>query len=502
MAGKQTGITGLADVSAGQRDHVLPGARCARPGPIGLLDEDTDDALQGKPPIPVSSSQIRVKVTSDGTTPIPDLRCTVIVGSSAPTTITTDKQGILVSSDKSPGSVTIAVPDKLIKISSDVTPTASLTISPQASVRGATATISITPPNGAFGFKVAEWKYDISHTNPGDPAAATGSVTRPTNEGASTFDKEWSGILVGSGKASARFIVGVTVREAGNAAVNATVTAMDPVSISLNVSVTNRSNFKSLLKENPEGTLNVTIGAKFENLGGHGWEFTSPPNDTLQVAAEIASGPNKGCKFLSAFKGTFVSKPQLNAELKNAASVFARAQDKAYLTEINAVSLKPAKEIPRNLYDILPNSGGTIKIKDEPAFRTALGLKATDSFANTGHCITQGGLLSGTRLHESGHKENCLKALRALDPGAVAEALIQLPGKILNFAKLVTDRITVVANANSQPNDGHNVVDEVGSRSSQSLAFISGKELPGCNTDQAGNSIGPAWDPTQNAKLK
>jgi hypothetical protein len=137
MAGKQTGIIGLADVSAGQRDHVLPGARCARPGPIGLLDEDTDDALQGKPPIPVSSSQIRVKVTSDGTTPIPDLRCTVIVGSSAPTTVTTDKQGILVSSDKSPGSVTIAVPDKLIKISSDVTPTASLTISPQASVRGA-----------------------------------------------------------------------------------------------------------------------------------------------------------------------------------------------------------------------------------------------------------------------------------------------------------------------------------------------------------------------------
>jgi hypothetical protein len=73
---------------------------------------------------------------------------------------------------------------------------------------------------------------------------------------------------------------------------------------------------------------------------------------------------------------------------------------------------------------------GAITIKDKKAFDAAFNLQAGDTFKDSGHCITQVALLAGTRPLESGdpdrsHKANCLKALRALDPGVFAEAVVQ-----------------------------------------------------------------------------
>src|SRR5215471_15536378 len=191
MAPKRTGIIGISDNIAGENDNFLPGARCAKPGPIGLDGQDDANPLQTKPGTTGSSPQIKIKVTSDGTRPIPDLKCTLTVGSSPSKTVTTDKHGFVSSSDRTGGAVTIATKEKLLKISSDATPTATLSVTKQSPVRGAEATIAITPPKGLFGFQVTEWTYEISHTNPGDHSASTTTVTRPANESPPT---EWKGI--------------------------------------------------------------------------------------------------------------------------------------------------------------------------------------------------------------------------------------------------------------------------------------------------------------------
>jgi len=500
MPGTQTGIIGLADNDVGEKGHFLPGGRSARPGPIGLLATDAGDALQAQQGAPGSSPQIAVKVTSDGTAPIAGLKCIVTVGSSTPKTITTDNHGFIFSSDQTAGAVTIEAPSKLIKLSSNATPTATLAVSPKPPVRGSAATITITPPAGAIGFKVTEWSYKISHTNPGGSSASTGTVTRPASENASTFDQQWQGTMSSSGKAVAKFVVGETVRASGNGAVNVTVTVLDPAETSLDITVNSRSGFGAGLKENPERTITQAIGGKAEKLGEHkwdlgqaGWKFTA--------SQAIASGPNNGCVFVASFTGTFSSTPGINSDLTNATTKFSLAQDKAYLTDINGNRLNPAKVIPRNLYDV--GKQGAITIKDKPAFDAALNIQPGDTFHNTNHCITQAALLAGTRRHEAGdpdrsHKANCLRALRALDPGVFAEALVRLPGANLDFQQTIDARVQTVRDTAAST---HSVVDEAKSKSSQSLVFVAGKSIPEVNMDANDQLIGPAWDPAANAEL-
>lgn len=500
MPGKETGIIGLADDSADQRDPLPPGAQFAKPGPMGLRTEDADDALPAQAGKPVPSSQIIVKVTTDGTTPIIGLKCTVTVGSSTPTTITTDKQGLLVSSDQSAGAVTIEVPGKLIKLSSNATPTATLDVTPKPPVRGSTATISITPPTGAIGFKVTEWSYNISHTNPGSSSASTATVTRPASESASTFSQQWQGTMCASGKAIAKFIVGETVRASGNTAVNVTVTALDPVQASLDIAVSSRTGFEAGLTENQEQTITKAINGLSENLGQHKWSLGQAGWKHKESSA-ITSGPNNGCVFVASFTGTFSSTPGINSDLTNATSKFSLAQDKAYLIEVNGNRLNPAKVIPRNLYDV--GKQGAITIKDTKAFSAALNIQPGETFNNTAHCITQAALLVGTRRHESGdpdrsHKANCLKALRALNPGVFAEALVRLPGEKLDFQQTIDTRVTIV---NDTASSTHQVVDEAKSKSSQSLVFVAGKSIPDVNMDAKDQLIGPAWDPGVNKEL-
>jgi hypothetical protein len=500
MAGNQTGIIGLSDDDAGQKGNSPPGARSARPGPIGLLAADAGDELQSQQGPPGTTSQIAVKVTSDGTTPIAGLQCTVTVGSSTPKTITTDNHGFLFSSDQSAGAVTVEASGKLVKLSSNATPNATLAVTPKPPVRGSAATITITAPTGAIGFKVIEWSYNISHTNPGSSSASTGTVKRPASENPSTFDQQWQGTMCASGKAVAKFIVGETVRASGNGAVNVTVTALDPVEASLDITVSNRSGFGAGLKENQEQTIAKAIGGKAENLGEHKWSFGAA-GWTFKASQPTALGPNNGCVFVTNFTGTFSSTPGINAALTNATSPFSLAQDKAYLIEINRNTLNPAKVIPRNLYSV--GQGGAITITNKSAFDAAMNLQPGDTFKNTGHCITQPALLAGTRRHEAGdpdrsHKANCLKALRALDPGLFAEALVRLPGATLDFQQTIDTRVKIV---NDTAASTHSVVDEAQSKSSQILVFVAGKSIPDVNMDANDQLIGPAWDPTVNAEL-
>jgi hypothetical protein len=124
------------------------------------------------------------------------------------------------------------------------------------------------------------------------------------------------------------------------------------------------------------------------------------------------------------------------------------------------------------------------------------------SAKTSGHCIDQTRLLAGTQRHEykdpdKSHKQNCLKARRALDPIKFAEALVQLPGKTINFLNLVNARATAVINAAPT----HDVVDETETRKAGALKFKSGEKILGVNSDNTGTVIGPVWNPTANAEL-
>jgi hypothetical protein len=465
-------------------------------------------ANSGKMTVP---AHIAVLVTSDGKAPISGLACTLSVGSNT-TNLSTSNQGWVVSADRSSGAVTIEAAGKATKIATDPTPAATLAIVPTSPARGAKAKISITPPSGAFGFKVTDWSYDISHTNPG-MSVSTATVTRPTSESASTFDREWEGILCASGKANAKFTQGATVRASGDAAVKATVTALDPLNASpLNVSVSRRTGFEAKLTLKPEKSFSKALDGLFLNLGEHAWQPSALPQgqSPVELSLEIGLGPNKGCVFVTTAKLGFSSEPQINALLTNPASGFSKAQDKAYLIAVNNINLPTPKIIPRSLYDITPpnksNTGGAIVFKDATlgAAQSALGLKPTDSISfGSGHCMPQTDLLDQTRKHEfagpsdRSHRGNCQKALRALDPGVFAEALVQTPGPKLDFSALITARAALVASANDSPNAGHNVVDEPGSLKAQDLVFTR-ETIPGVNQDDQGQKIGNVWDPVKN----
>jgi hypothetical protein len=468
-------------------------------------------AVQVKSGKIVTAPHIAVKITTDGTTPIGGLACILSVAANE-AKIASSAQGFVVSADRSPGAVTIKAAAKLIKFPADRTSIAELDITPSPPdplVRGSKARIFVSTVNqvpGTIGFKATEWSYDISHKNPGSSSSSTATIKRSAKEDPASFDKDWEGILCASGTARMKFVTGRTMRDSGDAAVNTTVTALDPVEAKLEITVSSRSSFQATLLEENEQSLTRAINGRFENLGQHDWNFRPPKKGSaLDLVPPIGTGPNRGCRFISAFGGTFVSTPRINTQLTDANSKFSQTQDKAYLTMVNNKVLNPAKVIPRNLYDIVPSgageSGTNIKIPDKAAMLTALGFPADASLKFTGHCATQAAILSSTRQHEFGdaersHKANCLKALRALDPWGVAEALVLLPGQSLNdLSTLIMKRIKLVlkaANSDDPPQGiDHKVIDEAATRKAQDLVFAAGEQVP--------DIIGPVWDPTVNA---
>lgn len=435
---------------------------------------------------------IAIHVVNTASTPVASLACVLTIGTTS-TNVTTSSAGWIVSQDTSAGAVTVRSNTRSLSTSSAGTttaPQASLSVTPASPTRGASASIDITPPAAAVGFKVTEWKYDASHTNPGNSSASTATITRPTTESPTTFDQKWEGILVTSGTARARFVVGATVRASGDAAVNATVTASDPVEVTLSVTVARRTNMTSTLVENAIGTLTKAI-TSFHDLGQHEWNSSSVRINSTA----IASGPNRGCEFTDTASVTFTSTPKINSLLNNASSAFSLAQDKAYLTDPT-----PVRVIPRNLYDVGPQ--GAVQEKTPGAIANHFGIGAGQTFTISNHCIDQARLLAGTKRHESedtdkSHKTNCLRALRALEPVVFAEALVKLPGETLNFRTTFQARVNLVVGVSST----HDVVDEAATRTAHAVQFVSGQQIEHVNADASGTLIGPVWNPTTNSQL-
>jgi hypothetical protein len=448
----------------------------------------------GKLSIP---AHIAVRLTSDGTKPVGGAVCDLTIGSTA-TSIKSSSAGWIFSADRSAGAVTLAVKDKSIVTAGAAAPKAALTTTPPKPVRGDKAKIAISGPSGSVGFKVSEWKYEISHQNPGTASALTASVVRPTTENKASFGDFWEGILCASGTVKVKFGAGITLRASGDKPVSATVTVQDPAETSLAVTVEPRTGatWESGLVEKPEQPL-VRAITSFHDTGEHKWD---PSALKVDAAPAIAEGPNRGCTFVKAASITFTSIPSINSLITNAASAFSAAQDKAYLT-----SPAPVRVIPSHLYTV--GAGGKITIKDNDAFAAwILGrpLKPGEGWSakTSGHCIDQPRLLSGTQRHEykdpdKSHKQNCLKARRALDPIKFGEALVQLPGKTINFLNLVNARVTAVINAAPI----HDVIDETETQKAGALKFKAGEKILGVNSDGTGAVIGSVWNPTTNREL-
>jgi hypothetical protein len=434
---------------------------------------------------------IKALVQRDSGAALSGLQCELAIGSQT-TNVTTSRGGWIWSNNRGAGAVTLRCDSRLLKAVGGANPQATLAVNPSPPVRGGQATITVTPPSGAFGFRVTQWLYEISHTNPGAAAASTSTVTRPASESSSTFHQSWAGTLCASGTPKARFVVGLTLRTAGSAGVSQTVIALDPLEAALAVTVSARTGaaWQSGLTENAEATLTRAIN-RFEDVGEHGWT-TSGGNVT---PGDITSGPNKGCQYVSGASVTFVSSPKINEALTNTASAFAQAQDKAYL-----VSPSPVRVIPSHLYTV--GAHGAINITDAVAFSNWAGLAPGQQATFSGHCISITDLQTGTRRHEHteanrSHKANCLKARRALDPIRFAEALVKLPGQTLNFQNTIQSRIRQVISVGAT----HDVVDEARSLADQTVAFIANQTIPAVNGDATGSIIGPVWNPTTNREL-
>jgi hypothetical protein len=342
---------------------------------------------------------------------------------------------------------------------------------------------------------VTEWKYDISHTNPGPAATAravTATVTRPATESATTFDQNWQGVICAAGTVKTKFVAGTVVRASGDTAVSAALQAVDPVEITLAVDVSARTGaaWTTTLTEKPVEDLNRAISS-FQDTGEHAWDLAFPG---LPTATSVAAGPNRGCQFLPSAAATFTSTPRINKALSDATSTFSQAQDKARL-----IAPAPIRIIPRNLYTV--GAGGAITQTPPDSIATHFGI--TGTFMFTPHMIDQPRLLSGTRRHEFedpgqiSHKGNCLKALRALEPVQFAEALVRVPGASLNFNTLFQARLTMVSNVAPT----HNVVDEAQTKTDHQVRFIAGQQILDVNADNSGNLIGPVWNPTTDQML-
>ncbi len=465
------------------------------PSPLGSIPSVGVSAkvVAGKLIVP---AHIAVLVTSDGTKPLAGFSCELTIGTTT-TTPKTTAGGWILSADRTAGAVTLTVKDKLASLSGGTAPKVTLAVTPAKLARGDKAKIAISSPTGATGFKVKEWKFEISHQNPGSSAAATASVVRPATESPTTFSVSWEGILCAAGTVKVKFAVGVTLRASGDKAVSETVIVKDSADGSLAISVDARAgaSWESTLVEKPEQSLARAI-ATFHDTGEHKWD----PGALKVETTAITEGPNRGCTFVKAASITFTSTPFINSLVSDPASAFSLAQDKAYLT-----SPKPVRVIPPAQYTV--GSGGKITIKDNDKFAEwILGrpLKPGESWSaqTSGHCIDQAKLLSGTRRHEykdadKSHKQNCLKARRALDPIKFGESLVQLPGATIKF----TDTLQARANAIINAAPTHDVVDESATRAANALKFKAGLKILGVNLDDTGNVIGPVWNPTRQAEL-
>lgn len=437
--------------------------------------------------------RIAVKISRTGGSSA-NIACELKIGTTT-TNVTTTSAGWIMSNDAATGEVMIRSNTLLLRPASSADPVVTLAISPSPPTRGSSATITPTIPAGAAAFKVTEWKYAIFHTNPGASSPSTANVVRPASESASTFDQNWQGEFCASGTVRMRFVTGAVVRTSGSAAVSATLVAVDPIEVTLAVTVDPRTGtpWTTGLTEDPVGALNIPI-TSFHDTGRHTWTpgawSTSPPRT-------IAAGPNRGCQFLTSATASFTSTPQINASLSDATSAFSMAQDRAYLT-----SPLPVRVIPRHLYTV--GTGGVVNEITAGSIATHFGL--TTGASISAHCISQPTLLAGTRRHESedpapgekSHKGNCLKALRALEPVKFAEALVQVPGSPVNFGQRMQARVNLVAGVAGI----HTIVDETQTAATHSISLVSGQTIIDVNADSNGNLVGPVWNPTTNSELR
>ena len=528
LAGSETVTAGnqqvYLDLTPGAMTHLRSNARgrivsAGGGGPVSLDDSRDYRVVTSATPLspPPSLSQgttvrvsgshtitvaphIRIQVTSDGAAAVGGLRCVLAVGAQT-SNATSTSGGWIWSNDHRDGAVTLRADEKLIKPSGAANPTANLAVNPAPPTRGSQATISIDPPSGAVGFKVTEWKYEISHTNPGSPTASTATVTRPANESSSTFDQSWEGTLCASGTVKAKFVVGATLRTSGAAAVSATVLAVDPVESTLAVTVDPRTGTAWESEMRPEGEHPFTRPInRFRDVGEHIWTPNRPTGRPLT----LSSGPNKGCEYVPSFGSLiFTSGPGINTQVTNPGSAFAQAQDKAYLEFPT-----PVRVIPHDYYTVGPEGVITITNTNLEEFSQWANIATDQDYGTSNHCIDLPRLQTGTRRHESGdparsHRANCIMAMRALDPIRYIEELVKLPGHQLHFGTLYAARVTLVVSVEDQTNHDlpHKVLDEAQTRSRNELVFSSTDRIPDVNDDANGTLIGPVWNPIMNRQL-
>lgn len=485
--GKLVGSNGSAPVSLDDtrsyRVVVSPTALATPPGPTaGESVRITGGKLTVTP-------QISIKVT-DGSAPLGNLACTLGVGATN-TNLTTSRAGWIISNDQSTGAVTVSSATKLLKAAAATTPAATLTVNPSPAVRDSKVTVTVNPPTGAVGFKVTEWKCQLSFTNPGNSTPISAMITRPATESPATFNQSWEGEAAVPSTARVKFVVGATVRASGNAAVAVTLSAQDPAEVTAPVAVIDRTGAKwtTTLTENTEADLDRAISS-FKDTGEHGWK----PSALTIKTKTLKSGPHRGCEYVDVATCTFTSSPKINKSLKDATSAFSLAQNKAYL-----VSPAPVREIPSNLYTV--GARGAISETSPGAIADHFNITSGISF--TAHCIDQPRLLEFTRRHEYAdaggfsHKGNCLKALRALEPVVFIEALVRVPGASLNLTTAFSNRVTLVSNAGPT----HKIIDEAKTEAEHDLKFVDGKEILGVNVDGKGVMVGPVWNHTAKVTL-
>lgn len=477
------------------------------PSPVSLDDSRSYRVVvspKALPSSPVSTAGTAAKVSGgklvvvpliaikvvDGATPQANLVCTLGVGATN-TNVKTTSTGWIISNDQSAGAVTLSCATKTLKAGNAATPKATLAVSPSPAVRDTNVTVTITPPSGVVGFKVAEWKCQLSFRNPGDSSHISAMITRPANESPATFNQKWEGTACAPSTARVKFVVGATVRASGNTAVAATLSAVEPDEVTAPVAVIDRTGtaWQTKLTQNKEADLVQAIHT-FHDLGQHEWTF----NLVTPSTKIVKSGPHRGCEFVSKVSCAFVSSPRINKQLKDATSAFSKAQNAAYM-----IDPAPARLVPRNLYTV--GAGGDITETSPGAIATHFGL--SDAPDTTGHCIDQTRLLAFTRRHEStaadgrSHKENCLKALRALEPVVFIEAMVQVPGASVDFTTPFRERVHEVADAR----ETHEVVDEAKTQEDGVLRFT-GKQILEVDVDDTGALAGPVWDPVNKKVLE
>ena len=425
--------------------------------------------------------QIAIKVTGI-TAP---LACSLTVGTNK-TSVTTTPGGWVTSNDTSSGVVTLSSATKLIKVKGAADPAVTLTF-PAKITRGDNVKFTVNPPATLVDFKVTEWVYVASHSNPGAKTAATATIKRPATETTATFNQFWEGIMCASGSLSAHFVCGASLRTSGSSAVAAEVTASAPLIQAADISVEARAWTTDLVK-NAEAPLNKAI-ASAHDTGEHKWNMSDP----LLTPKTVASGPNRGATFAESATVKFTSSPFINANLTNAASAFSLAQGSAHLTTPRVATI-PAKFCG-------PGTNGGITVTDQPGLIAHFSLTGAFTFLDG---ITHAQLLAGTKRHEydhpkeMSHKGNCLKALRALEPRTFIEPHVGLPGgapvNLTNLFKARTDAVFSVAPT-------HNIVDESDTKTAGAIRFTKGASIPVINADTGGTVIGTVWNPATNQPL-